>query len=303
MLAVDRQLKRVDSRQRLFFGKWLNQHLAVAPWVLLPDPVWRFGTPSDTGTAAIQSLGLTLTARSHFVLSGDIHTYRREMEGPTLHVTAGGGGAFLHPADIAKRGRPSDKAWPDIAQSRALLWQVPWKVAIGRSGFIPHLAIAGLLLPLALSSGRPDVMTAIPSTVIITVVLALIGGIRRGHYAALFLSLIVSVLLVGSATAARIALWRGLPLPGLPWIHQAAELAVAAFVGSFLFGAYLAILTWLGYEQTQAFTALDHPGFKHFVRFRVRADGSAVDGFCVGVTDPVSGQAPVLVDTFTWKSR
>ncbi len=64
------------------------------------------------------------------------------------------------------------------------------------------------------------------------------------------------------------------------------------------------LLTVLGYESTQAFTALDHPGFKHFLRIRVRRDGSAIDGFCVGLVDPVrQGEAPVLVDTFTWKCR
>ena len=52
----------------------------------------------------------------------------------------------------------------------------------------------------------------------------------------------------------------------------------------------------------QAFTALDHPGFKHFVRLRVRADGSGIDGWCIGAADPLgAGQKPVLVDHFAWR--
>ena len=49
---------------------------------------------------------------------------------------------------------------------------------------------------------------------------------------------------------------------------------------------------------------LDHPGFKHFVRLRVRADGSGIDGWCIGATDPLrAGQKPELVDLFTWRPR
>ena len=69
-----------------------------------------------------------------------------------------------------------------------------------------------------------------------------------------------------------------------------------------LFGGYLALLTLLGYENMQAFTVLDHPGFKHFVRLRVRADGLGIDGWCIGAADPLgAGSEPVLVDHFTWR--
>jgi hypothetical protein len=81
-----------------------------------------------------------------------------------------------------------------------------------------------------------------------------------------------------------------------------ATLVISVFVGVFVFGGYLALLTALGFEHTQAFTALDHPGFKHFLRLRVRADGSGIDGFCVGLADPLGkDSAPVLVDTWTWR--
>lgn len=303
LLAVDRQLKRVDSRQRLFFGKWLNRHLAVAPWILLPDPVWRFGHPSVTGTEAVKTLGLTLTARPHFVLSGDIHHYRREMEGPTLHVTAGGGGAFLHPAAIAATGQKPVAEWPNARQSRALLWQVPWKIATGRSGALPHLAIGALLLPIALGHDVVPLAKIVPIALAYTTVLALIGGVRRGNVAVVFLALFAALGIVGSTVGLRIGTAHALTTVGLPWAPGIVALVVGAAVGAFLFGAYLALLTVLGYENTQAFTALDHPGFKHFVRLRIRADGSAIDGWCLGLTDPVAGEDPVLVDTFTWRAR
>ena len=74
------------------------------------------------------------------------------------------------------------------------------------------------------------------------------------------------------------------------------------FAGAGVFGGYLALLSQRGHEQMQAFPGLDHPGFKHFLRLRVRGDGSGVDGWCVGLVDPLGErEEPVLVDTFTWR--
>ena len=55
------------------------------------------------------------------------------------------------------------------------------------------------------------------------------------------------------------------------------------------FGVFLATLTRLGLENTQAFTALGFAGFRHFLRMRVRADGSAIE------TDEGEG-----IGVFTW---
>ena len=65
---------------------------------------------------------------------------------------------------------------------------------------------------------------------------------------------------------------------------------------------FACLLTLLGLEETQAFTALDHPGFKHFLRLRVRKDGSAVDYWCLGLTDPLApGAKPELIDHATFR--
>jgi hypothetical protein len=86
------------------------------------------------------------------------------------------------------------------------------------------------------------------------------------------------------------------------WFVATLTLIATSVAGAWIFGAYLSLLTRLGLEQTQAFTALDHPGFKHFLRLRVRADGKGIDGYCIGLADPLrEGEAPVLVDTFEWR--
>jgi hypothetical protein len=85
-------------------------------------------------------------------------------------------------------------------------------------------------------------------------------------------------------------------------VAAAVTLAAAVLVGAGVFGAYLSLLTRTGFEHTQAFTALDHPGFKHFVRLRVRADGSGIDAWCVGLVDPLGRDPPpVVLASFVWR--
>jgi hypothetical protein len=318
MLAVDRQLKAVDVRQREFFAHFLDRNVGTTPLVVLPDPVLAFGRPSPTGTESIGALRLTLSARPHFVLSGDIHHYRRDVDGPTTHVTAGGGGAFLHPAQIADRnGRAAAAEWPGPEQSRALLLQVPWRIAFGSSGVLPHLAGLFMFAPILVRpAGTPPGFVG-PAVLLVwlTIVFAAMGGVRKRRGVLVPASL-AALLLAAGAFTLRTAIV-SLPGSGVADLmsHYAPEgvleiasiglsLAIAAFAGAFVFGAYLSALTWLGHENTQAFTALDHPGFKHFVRLRVRADGSAVDGWCLGLLDPLrEDEQPVLVDSFTWTCR
>jgi len=310
LLAVDRQLRTPDSRQRRFLIDAYEAGAGRATWALLPDPVYRFGRASNSGTATIESLHFDLGARDHFVLTGDIHHYERTTDGRLLHVIAGGGGAFLHPTRIASGGRPSERRWPEPAQCRPLLRGVPFKVALGRSGVLPHLLLAAMFGP-AVWFGmgtwhRHHVIISAPAsmTLVLTTILALIGGVRRRW----------SVLPFAFVSAAAIALFpvlfsylvgRALDELGLTAdtpIVALATLAAAALAGTWLFGAYLSLLTRLGYEHTQAFTALDHPGFKHFVRLRIRADGRGIDGYCLGLVDPLgTDQQPVLVDTFGWR--
>jgi hypothetical protein len=258
----------------------------------------------------IESLRLDLGARDHFVLTGDVHHYQRLEQGRLLHVIAGGGGAFLHPARVAPGGLAPRAQWPDAPQCRRLLSGVPWKIARGRSGILPHLVLFGLFAP-AVSFGlrfyeRLGFILSAP--ILVTLVLgtlyALIGGIRRRKsvlplafgYAAVTALLPVGISFATGRLIERLGY--EVAVAGI----VAVTLLASVYLGVYLFGSYLALLTRLGYENTQAFTALDHPGFKHFVRLRVRADGSGVDGWCIGLADPLApGEKPVLVDTFTFR--
>jgi hypothetical protein len=310
LLAVDRQLTTTDSRQNEFLGHYYHARPDSATLAVLPDPVYHFGDPSRTGTQMVESLNLDLADRETFVLTGDIHHYERLQRGKLLQVIAGGGGAFLHPARIAEGGLTPSLVWPDVAQCRRLLRKVPWKLARGRSGFLPHFGLAGLFVlayiishRLYLHSGLV-VSASILTTLFIGGIYALIGGVMRKPSVlpiAFGAALLTVMLPIGGS------LFLDAVLERLGWSASVAiiglvTLAIDVFAGAFIFGSYLALLTLLGYENMQAFTVLDHPGFKHFVRLRVRADGCGIDGWCIGAADPLSaGSEPVLVDHFTWR--
>ncbi len=313
LYGVDRQLKSIDSRQKHFFLEWTREHPEVNPWVLLPDPLFRFGGASRTGTDMIQTLGFDFHARPHFLLSGDVHHYERSVENETLHVIAGGGGAFLHPAPMVAGPRGAERRWPSADESRPLLGGVPWKICRGRSGFLPHLVFAALFAP-AMSVGvrlydRTGMIVAAPIavTLVVTIIYALIGGVRRRWRKVLPLALGAALLTAALPIVASLLVKHSLlRLHFEPTVYVVASCTfiLSVFAGSYVFGSYLALLTRRGIEHTQAFTALDHPGYKHFLRLRVRADGSGIDGYCIGLTDPLGEDAkPELVDTFTWRPR
>jgi hypothetical protein len=312
LFAVDRQLRSLDSRQTRFFETWRTEHPEVTPWIMLPDPLFAFGKPSSTGTAMIEALNLDLETKPHFLLSGDVHHYERLRHGAALQVTAGGGGAFLHPAPLDRKKRLEMEAeWPTGPQSRALLWQVPWKVMRGNSGFLPHIALAALFLP-AMDVGvnqfqRLGFILSAPLliTVLVTLIYSLIGKARHAGsigYALAFGAGVATATIpvFASFVLARLAAYVHVEVS--VWVLAPLTFAVAVFYGAFVFGSFLALLTFLGLEQTQAFTALDHPGFKHFLRLRVRQDGSAIDFWCIGLTDPLApGARPELVDAASFQ--
>jgi hypothetical protein len=311
MLGVDCQLTTVDSRQTEFLAGYYEAQPDAATLVVLHHPVYRFGDPNREGTQMVERLRMDLAGRATFVLTGDVHHYERLEKERAIQVIAGGGGAFLHPARIARGGLSPQVSWPGVAQSRALLRQVPWKLFRGRSGFLPHLcllalfalaSLSGLVLHLSTSFA---VCETILATLFVCAVYAFIGGVTRRLSVipvALGAAAVTVLLSIGSTMFLDAALAQVGPSATLRFLLEAGTFLVGVTVGTFVFAGYLVLLTLLGYENMQAFTVLDHPGFKHFVRLRVRADGRGIDGWCVGAADPLAdGGRPQLVDRFSWR--
>jgi hypothetical protein len=227
-----------------------------------------------------------------------------------MHVIAGGGGAFLHPACVARAGKPAPEAeFPGPKVTWALALQVPWQIVHGRSGFLLHAIMALVLLPLygvqswtGLGGGK----TAIGTAAVVALACLFLGGFRHHVVKIGALSLLtgvaVGVMPYAVHDIVRVgALRLGLHLTPI-WSASVAY-ALAIYTGVLAIGTYLMLLTILGLEQHQAFSALAHPGYKHFVRLRVRRDGRQVDAWVLGRVDPLSKKdAVVLADRFTWQN-
>lgn len=305
----DRQLTTLDTRQRLFFAS----RREAAPhglFLCMADPPYAFLEPHPAGQEILNSLDLSFAEDHLFALTGDIHHYCRiELPGGGKQVTAGGGGAFLHPAKIARAGLPPPAAeLPGPIASRALTGRIPFLLALGRAGFLLHAALAivyGPMQKIAWSAGRPSVITAAITGLVLFVILMFVGA-TRGERAWKV------VTLAGASAATMAAVPFGMNAAatavGPAWPYATASLLALAFVamilvGVFVFGVYLMLLTMLGLATDQGFGPLAHPGYKHFVRLRVRRDGSKIEGWALGKIDTLrSSNEVLLVDRFEWRN-
>jgi len=311
----DRQLRAVDFQQRTYFaearghGKEGGEGGVI---LVLADPAHAFLEPSPAGQDILRALDVSIEGDGLLVLAGDTHHYCRQRFGEGLHITAGGGGAFLHPARIDRAGLQAPEAeFPGPRASLALALQIPFQIAHGRSGVLIHAAIALLYSPtfgVDIASGKASPHAAGITALVAFLVLFLVGGwrtgkaVRIGALAALT-GVVIGFVPFGLAAAAPFVFHKfGLRA------HGAFGLGVfftsAIYLGTLAFGVFLTALTLFGLELHQAFSALAHPGYKHFVRLRVRKDGSAVDGWVLGRVDPLGPKdSVVLVDQFTWQNR
>ena len=246
---------------------------------------------------------LTLERDRVLFLAGDFHHYERRTVNRSLHVIAGGGGAFLHGTRIGPYPRASgepDAVYPSGAASRRLVAQVPLKLAVGRAGWLVHLLLA-LLASIELGAARNGTPALIGTSVVLSVLLVLVLYFvaHQGH-GKRFIAMLAAPfgLALGLLPMAlRLSVERLPAMAGDP-----AVLLATAFGGSFLFGLYLMLLALLGLEHQQAFTVLGHPGFKHFVRLCVHEDGR-VEGWAIGKDDMLADGEPVMVDRWEWKGN
>lgn len=303
--GIDRQLRAVDYTQR---GYFMSERAAQRGRItMIADPAYAMLDPHDVGQRTLEAVDIDLERDAPLVLTGDTHHYCRQRFGDAQHVIAGGGGAFLHPARIWRRGYPSPEAeFPGPRASLALALQVPWQIAGGRSGFIVHVAAAIAYLPIVLAHlfGPPSLAAHLGVGLFATIVCAFIGGWRqRNGWAIAGLSLLCGAW-VGAVPLGADAVLTALGAQSLGATWQLlSSLLLSVYPATLGFGTYLMVLTILGLEQHQAFSALAHPGYKHFVRLRVARDGSAVDAWVLGKVDPLDPSSEiVLVDRFTWNN-
>jgi hypothetical protein len=199
--------------------------------------------------------------------------------------------------------------FPGPRASLALLGGVPWRVATGGAGLIPHVCLAILFAPalgVGLRAGN-EAMAAVSvgAAAIGAVVCSFLGGWRRRTLPLVTLLAVAAGGLMGLVPMAAHACF-DLLLAALGVSPSPKVVALVVFVlsimgGALVFGYYLAALARFGLNHDQAFAALGHPGYKHFVRMRVRKDGSAIEAWVIGLVDPLADATPVLVDRVTFR--
>jgi hypothetical protein len=303
LFGADRQLGRVDFRQRTYFSQWRKKHADRAVLFVAGDPPMAYGLRNDPGWRMLAACRLSLERDRVFSLAGDFHHYERRTVNQSVHVIAGGGGAFLHGTRIgpypSASGEP-DVAYPSGAASRRLVAQVPVKLAVGRAGWLVHLAL-GFLASIELGAARNGTSALVVTSVLlsITLVLALYfvahQGTGKKRIATLAAPFGVALGLLPMALRLSVA-----QLPAMA--GDPAVILATAFGGSFVFGIYLMLLAVFGLEHQQAFTVLGHPGFKHFVRLCVHPDGR-IQAWTIGKDDMLAESAPLLVDRFEWHAN
>ncbi|MEZ4258327.1 MAG: hypothetical protein R3B36_04625 [Polyangiaceae bacterium] len=307
-LGVDRQLRVVDFRQRGFMAERMDPGRGVV--LCLADPVHAFLEPNAPGVATLEALDLSLERDGLLVLTGDTHHYCRQEIGTSMHVIAGGGGAFLHPACIARGRLPAPAGeFPGPKATLALVLQVPWQIVHGRSGFIVHAAMALVYLPaFFVQSLTPRSSLLASAITAVVAVLACVGlaGWRQRLVPIASLALLAGVVVGFLPYGVTELLSYAGDRAGLDLSDQTnamAGYAASIYLGTLALGTYLMLLNIFGLEQHQAMSALAHPGYKHFVRLRVRRDGTGVDGWVLGRVDPLDPKGSVvLVDRFHWRN-
>ncbi|MBO0861746.1 MAG: hypothetical protein J2P21_25315 [Chloracidobacterium sp.] len=299
--GLDRQLRDADFRQRAFFARRRAEAHPHKFVLVAPDPALAYGEPNEPGMKILESCHFSLASDKILYLTGDAHHYERQAVGDSMHVIAGGGGAFLHGTRIARDSNavPPQCVYPDRSASLRLALSMPLRLAVGTAGFLPHgvFALLALIEIVAFRHG-PITGGLIVAAVILIAIFSLSLAIRArlerpaATYAvASLFGLILSLTPLGLRFALSGA---------LPWLGDLLAVGLGnAVLGSLTLGVFLLVLILTGLEHQQGFAALGHPGFRHFVRICVYP-GGRVEGFVIGKDDPIGEGPPVLIDRFAW---
>jgi len=299
--GVDRQLRATDFRQRVFFAQRRAEAQPHKFVLVAPDPALAYGEHNEPGMKILEACHFSLASDKLLYMTGDAHHYERQAVGDSMHVIAGGGGAFVHGTRIARdsNAAPPQCVYPDRRTSFRLALGMPLRLAAGTAGFLPHgvFALLAIIEIVAFRHGPITgglTMAAVALIATISLSFAIRARLER-PVATWAVAILFGLILSLTPLGLRFAL-----SGALPWLGALLAVALGnAVLGSLTLGVFLLVLILTGLEHQQGFAALGHPGFRHFVRLCVHPGGK-VEGFVIGKDDPVGEGAPVLIDRFVW---
>jgi hypothetical protein len=240
-------------------------------------------------------------------MAGDLHHYRRHATGLGLQkITAGGGGAFLHPThgeDVKELAGGYQLAptgiFPSEKESKKLTWKNLAFLALNPwFGLVTALLYTLTCWSVMANIGRLGlsqwvlalkrvVGTSVANPIAVFWILLVWGGFilftdtysKRYRWIAGTLhgfAHVLAVFFIGWFASYVGMTWLQLPFKS-PWQLLLAGILIAFLgwiVGSLVMGIYLLVsLNRFGRHSNEAFSALAIPHWKHFLRLKIDANG------------------------------
>lgn len=314
LVGVDVQLDSdIDIPQVRFF-KRIAKRMGEGDRIILctAEPHWIFAKLYKKYDDEINEKNLAFLDQRVFrkqqiavYLSGDFHHYRRHATDAGLQkITAGGGGAFLHPThreDVKELagGYQLRKAFPPESESKKLTWKNlgflflnPWFGCL--TAFLYTLTCWAVMANVGRFGIRQlwpaiktSVSTSIANPFAVFWILLVFGGFifftdsHSKWYARIAgplhgLAHVLCTFFIGWG-----ATYFGVTCLGLPFKRPLQLLVAGAIifglgwiVGSIVMGVYLLIsMNFFGRHSNEAFSSLAIPDWKHFVRLRIDSNG------------------------------
>lgn len=323
LVGVDVQLDSdIDIPQVKFF-KRIAHRMGEGDRIILctAEPHWIFAKLYKQYDAEINENNLEFLDKKVFAkqkiavyLSGDLHHYRRHATDDGLQkITAGGGGAFLHPThgdDVSELdgGYKLRQSFPPESESKKLTWKnlgflflnpwfgvatamlymlTCWSVMTNLSRFGLRQLWPAMKVAIAASMANP---TAVFWILLVWGGFLMFTDVHSKAYRFIAGTLhgfahVLAMFFIGWFATYASVRWLHFPFksPFQLLITGAVIFVLGWIVGSIVMGIYLAIsLNLFGRHSNESFSALANPDWKHFLRLKIDPAG-ALTIFPIGI--------------------
>lgn len=310
LIGTDVQLESdIDISQVKYFKKVAAQMQPQDRIILCTaEPHWIYATTYGKDDSNINEDNLAFLENKIFCrkisvfLSGDLHHYRRhENSEGRQKITAGGGGAFLHPThgldvSVLQDGYRLKAAYPSISKSKAIAWGnlaflvKNWKFGL-LTATLYTLTCWSVMVDLSRSH---ETLTAIKTAIYASIskpgpvfwigavffgfvfftdthskAYRWIGGPIHGlaHLACMFVIGWFATYLTVTANHSFQSTYQLLPAGAIIFV-------LGWLAGSIVMGLYLLVsLNVFKRHANEAFSALASPDWKNFLKLRIDSDG------------------------------